>query len=113
MQTEFKVWQYKNSITKRKILQLWRRDKQKFLRSLISEDHHTNQFAVQFYQNFKSLLYQSYSEEYPHHEPNIHDLYDWITSNANICKQLANKRDEQTWLDLRRCTRILIDGQLT
>lgn len=113
--TEFMIWQYKNSITKRKILQMWRREKQKFLRSLIWEknDHRdTPPYAIQFYKDFKSLLYQSYLEEFPDKRPNLIELCDWFSDNAAICKYIGNEKDEKTWLDIRKCAKILIDGQL-
>lgn len=112
--TEFMIWQYKNSITKRKILQTWRRNKQKFLRSLIWEKHNSNapSYAIQFYKDFKSLLYQSYSEEFPKKEPNLIELCDWFSDNASICKYIGNEQDEQTWLDIRKCAKILVDGRL-
>ncbi|MCH5583706.1 hypothetical protein MK805_01805 [Shimazuella sp. AN120528] len=113
--TEFMIWQYQNSITKRKILQTWRRDKQKFLRSLIwdkNTNNHTPSYAIQFYKDFKSLLYQSYSEEFPKKEPNLIELCDWFSDNASICRYIGNEKDENTWLDIRKCARVLIDGQL-
>lgn len=112
--TEFMIWQYKNSITKRKILQTWRRKKQKFLRSLIWEKHNSKSpsYAIQFYKDFKSLLYQSYSEEFPNKEPNLIELCDWFSDNASICKYIGNEQDERTWLDIRKCAKILVDGRL-
>jgi len=113
--TKFMIWQYQNSITKRKILQTWRRDKQKFLKSLIWEktiDSQTPSYAIRFYKDFKSLLYQSYSEEFPEVEPNLMELCDWLTDNATICNYNESEEDEKTWLDIRKCAKILVDGQL-
>ena len=114
--TEFMLWQYQHSVTKRKILQTWRRDKRKFFKSLIWEqstnENKTTSYAIRFFKDFKSLLFQSYREEFPDQEPTLIDLCDWLSDNAAICKYIDNELDQRTWLDIRRCARILVDGKL-
>lgn len=111
--TEAMIWQYQHSVTKRKILQTWRQDKRRFLNSLIRDDVSLNPtYAVQFYKNFRALLWQSYREEFPEEKPNIDQLCDWLKDNATICNHLGKQQDRNTWLDIRKCTKILIDGNL-
>jgi hypothetical protein len=113
--TEFMIWQYQNSITKRKILQTWRKNKRKFLQSLIwdkSNDSQSPPYAIQFYKSFKSLLFQSYQEEFPEKEPDLSELCDWLSDNAIISNFIEHKQDEQTWLDIRKAAKILLDGRL-
>jgi hypothetical protein len=113
--TEFMIWHYQHSITKRKILQTWRRDKRKFLKSLIwekSTENQTSSYAIEFYKSFKSLLFQSYQEEFPNDKPTLLELCDWLSDNAAISKYIENELDERTWLDIRRCAKILVDGRI-
>lgn len=115
--TEFMIWHYEHSITKRKILQIWRRDKHKFLNALIRDKSNQNDpsasYAIQFYKGFKTLLCHSYQEEFPNEEPRMSQLFDWLTDNATICDFIENERDQKTWLDIRKCVQILIDGNLS
>jgi hypothetical protein len=114
--TEEMVWKFQHSITKRKILLTWRRDKGKFLRSLIRDEATTSKqtpsYAVQFYRGFRSLLWQSYAEEFPGEKPDIDQLCDWLEDNSIISNHFGKQSDRNTWLDIWRCVRILIDGNL-
>lgn len=115
--TEKMLWQYQHSVTKRKILQTWRQDKLKFLRSLIQDetkgDDQFLPYSVQFYKYFRSLLWQSYQEEFPGEKPSIDQLCSWLEDNAVISNHLGKERDRNTWLDIGKCVKILIDGNLT
>ncbi len=115
--TEEMVWQFQYSVTKRKILQTWRRDKRQFIHSLIWDDRRNTgsqalPFAIQFYKSFRSLLWQSYAEEFPGEKPDIDQLCEWLEDNAIISNHFGKQRDQNTWLDIRKCVKVLIDGNL-
>lgn len=93
-----------NSLLKRRILQVWRKQKQqikmKVVRYGITTDEQFIPLLQDLFQELSPLLLRSFREEYPNRRPDPSALRRWIADCMFSCEVLGKTKDRNTWAEI-------------
>jgi hypothetical protein len=93
-----------NSLTKKRIIRNWPKDKQRFLRQLYKHDVDNDaEFMIHlaaYFNEIKPLLLQSYQEEYPGERPTPSQLINWMRDCMIVSRLLGRKKELKIWLEI-------------
>ncbi|WP_146130657.1 hypothetical protein [Laceyella sediminis] len=93
-----------NSLTKRRIIWNWPKDKKRLQRQLYKHDVCTDkEFMIHlasYFNEIKPLLLQSYQEEYPGEHPTPSQLINWMRDCMIVSKLLGRKKELKTWIEI-------------
>jgi hypothetical protein len=94
----------KNSLTKRRIVLNWPKDKQRILRQLykhdVASDDEFMLYLAAYFNEIKPLLLRSYQEEYPGERPTPSQLINWMRDCMIVSRLLGRKKELKIWLEI-------------
>jgi hypothetical protein len=108
--------QFMSSLTKKRIVLNWHKDKERIQRKLYKDDVDCDtQFLLclaDYYHEIKPILLQSYREEYPEEPPTPTKLKEWMEDCAIASSVLGHKKARNVWLEIIRVFEWLMEANL-
>ncbi|MFC7440456.1 hypothetical protein [Laceyella putida] len=111
-----RLHQFMGSLTKKRIVLNWPKDKERLQRRLYKEDVHSDAqfllYLADYFREIKPILIQSYREEYPEDVPTPTKLKGWMEDCAIASSVLGRKKERNVWLEMIRVFEWLMEANL-